>query len=66
MRKYQIMLFQIFLCSKYTHYMLKISCIIQGDKIIHIWQDFHGKDWKIYDWQSKIQVINSWTYGLVF
>ena len=43
MRKYQIMHSQIFLCSKYSHYRLKISCTNQQDKIIHIWQDLHGK-----------------------
>ena len=38
---------------------------IQGDKIIHIWQDFNEKRLKNIWWKSKIQNINSWTYGLV-
>ena len=59
MRKISNNAFQIFLCSKFTHYVLKISCTNQQDKIIHIWQDLHGKKIEKDVIKSNIEIINS-------
>ena len=58
--------FQIFLCSKYSHYRLKISCTNQQDKIIHIWQDLHEKKIEKDMKKSNIENINSMDFWALF
>ena len=57
--------FKSFLCSKYVHYELNISCINQQGQIFHNWHYFHGKKIakrceKNHRWESLIQ----WIMGL--